>query len=96
MSNMDKCGKIVWTMGEVTISRCPLAVTAPVSTDGQTSAIQQGLEDSANKRRRKYFDKKDNESDTQTQWEGCKEDQYWTVSIFGAINFWQTFLAKII
>ena len=74
MSTMDKCGKIVWTMGEATISRCPLAVTAPVSTDGQISAIQQGLEDSANKRRRKYFDKKDNESDTQTQWDGCKED----------------------
>ena len=52
ISTMDKCGKIVWTMGEVTILRYPL----PVSTDGQISAIQQGLVNTANKRRKKYFD----------------------------------------
>ena len=54
-------------------------MTAAVSTDGQSSAIQQGLGGSANKKRRKYFDNKESESDTQTQWDGCKEDQYWTV-----------------
>merc|ERR1711942_261863 len=53
MSTLDKCGKIVWTMGEVTVLKCPLALILPVSVDGQTSAIQQGLASSANKRRKK-------------------------------------------
>ena len=74
MSTIDKCGKIVWTMGEVTILRCSLAVTLPVSADGQISAIQQGLVNTANKRRKKYFDYWDNESDAQTQRDGCNED----------------------
>ena len=74
MSTMDKCGKIVWTMGEATILVCPLAETLPVSTDGQTSAIQPGLVGTANKRRRKDFEKQTNESDTQIQRDGCNED----------------------
>ena len=61
-------------MGEVTILRCPLAETLPVSTDGQISAIQQGLVNSANKRRKKYFDNWDNKSDAQTQRDVCNED----------------------
>ena len=46
----------------------------PVSTDGQTSAIQPGLVGTANKRRRKDFEKQTNESDTQIQRDGCNED----------------------
>ena len=74
MSSLDKCGKIVWTMGEVTVLKCPLAPILPVSVDGQTSAIQQGLASSANKRRKKNFDNKTDKSDAQTQMGGCKED----------------------
>ena len=60
-------------MGEVALLRCPLVVTLPVSTDEQTSAIQQGLDNTANKRMQKYFGMQENKSDTQTQWEGYNE-----------------------
>ena len=74
MSTMEKTGKIVWTMGEVTVLRCPAAEPTPVSTDGQTSAIKPGLDDTANKRRRTDFDILEDESDTQTQRDGCNTE----------------------
>ena len=71
---MEKTGKIVWTMGEVTVLRCPAAEPSPVSTDGQTSAIQPGLVGTANKRRRKDFDTQEDESYAQTQRDGCNTE----------------------
>ena len=65
MSTVDKTGKLVWTIGEVTILQCPMAVTLAKSTVDLTAAKQVEIKSTANKKMRKYFDSSNNKSETQ-------------------------------
>ena len=62
---MDKSGKIVWTMGEVTILQCPMAVTLAKSTVDLTAANLLELKTTANKKMRNDLNISNSESETQ-------------------------------
>ena len=66
-SSLDKTGKIVWLIGEVTILRCPLALP-PVSTVYQPAGVVSGdnKENIATTNKRSKLDEK-NQSVNQTQ-----------------------------
>ena len=76
-STLDKTGKIVWLMGEVTILRCPSAL--PLNTDHQTASVNSGdIQENISTTNKKFRSDGEDQSVTQTQWEGSNTTQYWT------------------
>ena len=67
MSKIDKNGKLGWTIGEVTILRCPAADTQVDSTEVQKTDVQTGLARPANKKPRNNLILKADQSDKQYQ-----------------------------
>ena len=65
MSRLDKNGKIGWTIGEVTILRCPAVEAKVDSTEVEKSDVQTGLAGPANKRIRHSLFMKTDQSDKQ-------------------------------
>ena len=62
MSKLDKNGKLGWTIGEVTILRCPAAEAKGVSTEVEKSKVLTGLAGPANKKTRHNLFKKTDQS----------------------------------